>query len=211
MLRGFWCFGLALFVGMSFAASGLAHFPGDLIAAQALQKLEGSLWHRIFEFGSLFGSATPLLILTLVTMALLLFQRQAVEGVLLLGSFLVTGLGTRVLKTFIGRPRPSEEELFIYSTATGPGFPSNHVVSGIVVLGLIYYLAPSFLPSKRSVLFFRILLVALIGLNSLSRIYLGAHWPSDVVGGVLLGALLITLVIGLHKWVRRQTKQTVIV
>lgn len=71
--------------------------------------------------------------------------------------------------------------------ALGPGFPSGHAQSTVTFWGLGAVLA------RRS--WFTALAVAVIALVAFSRVYLGVHVPFDVVGGLVLGALVVTLAV----------------
>jgi undecaprenyl-diphosphatase len=73
-------------------------------------------------------------------------------------------------------------------------FPSGHTVGSTVIYGLLAYLAWQYLPQPWNVIgaIFCVLLILLI---SLSRIYLGAHFPSDVVAGWVLGAIGLAVII----------------
>ena len=68
----------------------------------------------------------------------------------------------------------------------------------MILFGLVYYLAPIMVPWKRAVRLLRLSSFMLILLIGISRVYLGAHWPSDVLGGFLVGGIMLTLLIHLH-------------
>lgn len=87
-------------------------------------------------------------------------------------------LGEGALKTLVGRTRPEGAAM---------GFPSGHVTAAAAFAVMMIYLAMRARlgrPGRQVVL---LAAVALIGLVSFARIALGAHWPSDVLGGLALG------------------------
>ena len=95
------------------------------------------------------------------------------------------------LKLAIARPRPPDELVRVVEQADGYAFPSGHVMHYVVFLGaLAFFLWPETPPGARRWLLLTaaILLLLLVGL---SRIYLGAHWPSDVVGGYSFGGAVL--------------------
>lgn len=88
-----------------------------------------------------------------------------------------------LLKSIFLRPRPDILQL-VY--ASGYSFPSGHAMVGIAFYGFLIYLCSCFLKSPwHQVL--TVLLVALILLIGISRIYLGVHYASDIMGGFLAG------------------------
>jgi undecaprenyl-diphosphatase len=75
-------------------------------------------------------------------------------------------------------------------------FPSGHAFGTLIFYGLFAYLDYTYLSSPVNWLI-TILLASLISLIGISRIYLKTHYPSDVVGGWLLGAISLLLIIEL--------------
>ena len=114
----------------------------------------------------------------------------------------IGGLFTLVntpLKLAVSRPRPSADLVHILSREQDNGFPSGHAFFAIVILGLLAYFA--FINLKNRTLRMVVLagLIALILLIGTSRVYLGVHWPSDVIGGYLIGGVLLTALIWFHQ------------
>jgi undecaprenyl-diphosphatase len=101
-----------------------------------------------------------------------------------------------LIKVLVARPRPSVAPLI--TTASGFAFPSGHATQTVAVLGALAYLASGWTGhwSAKVALWAAAVVGALV--VGLSRVYLGVHWPSDVIGGWALGslwlaALLMTL------------------
>lgn len=100
-----------------------------------------------------------------------------------------------LVKVVVRRPRPSVDVLPHYS---GFSFPSGHATQAMVAWGLLAALASGAAaswPKKVAAWMSAFLLAFVVGVT---RVYLGAHWPTDVIGGWILGALwlsaLLTLV-----------------
>lgn len=120
------------------------------------------------------------------------------EAIMILVGGLITLVNT-ALKLAINRPRPSADLVHVLSPEQGSGFPSGHAFFVILILGLAAYFI--LINLKNRVLRMLVLtgLIALILLTGISRVYLGVHWPSDVVGGYLIGGAFLTALIWFHR------------
>ncbi len=105
-----------------------------------------------------------------------------------------------LLKLAVDRPRPGPDLVRAIGTAAESSFPSGHAFLAIVFWGFLAYLAYTHLkaPGLRPLALF--ISVAMILLVGASRVYLGAHWPSDVLGGYVAGSVCLVLLI----WVERR-------
>jgi undecaprenyl-diphosphatase len=105
-----------------------------------------------------------------------------------------------LVKDLIGRPRPAADLVNVVARLQDYSFPSGHVMYYLGFLGFIGFLVFSLLkPSLK-----RSLLLVIIGipivLIGVSRIYLGEHWASDVLGSYLLGSLTLVASIQFYRW-----------
>ncbi len=121
--------------------------------------------------------------LLFVAIGALFFMKKEIRKfgfLLLLGLFASTELVT-ALKVWFARPRPFLvlPHVHLFLPESGFSFPSGHTTNAFFVATLIFFTA------KRPFIFY-----ALAILVGISRIYLGLHFPSDVVGGVVLGMFL---------------------
>ena len=115
--------------------------------------------------------------------ALFIFERRA-GWLMLIGS--VSSLLDNIIKLIISRQRPPADLVHILSPATGFSYPSGHAVFFTWMSFMIAVsIAPRIRPSLRPVLW--IIAAVVIVLTCLARVWAGDHWPSDVLGGVLLG------------------------
>ena len=132
------------------------------------------------ELLSVLGSAVVMWPLRLVAVGLLVVRRRYVQ----LGAFVLAILTSELcigpLKALIDRPRPPDPLV----ATSGASFPSGHAIAAAVTAaGLVIAL----LPPGRARLRWEIQAGLITFVMAMSRVYLGAHWLSDVVAGSLMG------------------------
>jgi len=149
----------------------------------------GTFFFRLFTSlgngGILFISAAVLM---------LFFRRTRRAGVLALGGLLINLLAVNcTLKPLIGRPRPwvilDGFEPLLYSHS--PSFPSGHTSSA-------FAFAFAVLPAVE-IKWLKIASISAAILMGLSRLYVGVHYPSDVLGGAVIGAFCGLLAVWLYR------------
>ncbi|MEU7551888.1 phosphatase PAP2 family protein [Streptomyces sp. NPDC044571] len=102
----------------------------------------------------------------------------------------------QALKALVGRERPMWPDPI--ATAHFAAYPSGHAMTAAAVCGLLLWLLPRARPKRRAWAGAAWALAALSVLGvGFTRVYVGVHWPSDVVGGWLLGAALAASAISL--------------
>ena len=94
-----------------------------------------------------------------------------------------------IVKRLIKRPRPTNELVTVVRVINEPSFPSGHVMHYTNFFGLLIYLLATNWRSGRLRNALITICTALIICIGPSRVYLGAHWPSDVMAGYLYGGL----------------------
>lgn len=125
-----------------------------------------------------------------VSLIFLLFKMK--REALFVALTLISGVLGRFLKILIDRPRPTEDLVRIIDKAKYQSFPSGHVLLYVVFFGFLIVL----MNRLKNINFYIRVTVALISAFFIiavpfSRIYLGAHWFTDVLGSFLLGTLCL--------------------
>jgi undecaprenyl-diphosphatase len=116
--------------------------------------------------------------------------RRRREALLVGGTTVGALVLSPLLKNIIERARPGDAHLVLVNSWA---FPSGHSLTSTAVLGVLTVLASSHLthrPARAAVVALGVLLIVAVGV---SRIYLGVHWPTDVLAGWLIGALWLAL------------------
>lgn len=134
--------------------------------------------------------------ITVLCLLILIFHRtRRFPGLILSASPLFSTLLYKLIKEILQRPRP-EEALHLIQQG-GFSFPSGHAMTGLVFYGLvIYFLLRSIknISTRGILLAVGVVYIFLIGF---SRIYLGVHYPSDVLAGWCLGGVQLMLILRL--------------
>jgi len=196
--RPLWGFLLLLLLSalsLAVAASFVPYFAVDLWVTQRVQQFTHPGVRRLMIAVSWPGYGYHGFIVTVGAACVLLILRLKLEAVCLMASAGIASLVTNTLKLIIDRSRPAAELVEIYVSHRTKSFPSGHVVSYLALYGFLFYLIYVLMPRSRLRSFLMTILGALLSLVGLSRIYLGAHWPSDVIGGYCLGSCWLMLVI----------------
>ncbi|HLZ62128.1 MAG TPA: phosphatase PAP2 family protein [Ktedonosporobacter sp.] len=94
-----------------------------------------------------------------------------------------------LVKRLIKRPRPTKDLVTVACVINEPSFPSGHVMHYMNLFGMLTYFLATNWRSGRVRNFLIAACVSLITLIGPSRVYLGAHWPSDVMAGYASGGL----------------------
>jgi undecaprenyl-diphosphatase len=191
---------LAAFAVLALFARMHAYFGWDQAAAVAWQSAPLPGLYRLMRFVSLFGNGLIPFVITTLTLLAFLYRGKRSEALALLFSAGGGELVNRILKLFIGRPRPSPTLVQVFTHPGSESFPSGHVTFYVCYFGFLFFAAYALLPRgtmlRRAALALTILPVALVGL---SRVYLGAHWPSDVLGAYLFSGLWLALSLDLYR------------
>jgi membrane-associated phospholipid phosphatase len=213
--------GLHLTVGLllSLAAAALfAVIARGVVAEKGLTELDLKLkddlhahalaspaTRTVFELITEMGSFRTLSVLAVGVALVLLVRRQLLLALVWLIALAGGGLIDAWLKSLFLRERPSFEVSLVYEPTLS--FPSGHSMASIVSYGMLAYLLVLIVPHR----WLRIAVAGILSLLVLgigfSRIYLGAHWFSDVLGGFTAGAVWLAFCISGIEIIRRRRLQ----
>lgn len=166
----------------------------DLIAGDPLVRADTAINHLIQSVRTPFadsvmavitslGDATVTGALVVIVVAWLSFRRTYATAVAVAFTMGIAAVFVPAMKAVLHKPRPIQ----IYSGADAFSFPSGHTTLATVLYGVVAVLISKSLPRPAQIVIFTVA-GAIVGAVGLSRIYLSAHWPSDVLGGFLFGA-----------------------
>lgn len=140
---------------------------------------------KIMEVLSFLGSTPTYVVITIIIMFI-----ELKEGLFYGGHLLITQLINRVIKFIIKRPRPDKINWLVQES--NYSFPSGHAMSAMCGYGLLYIKFKNSNFKYKNILC--IISIAMVFLISISRIYLGVHYFSDVLAGMILALSYILFV-----------------
>jgi membrane-associated phospholipid phosphatase len=140
----------------------------------------------------------------IISLALWITRRR--RQALLLGA----GLAALVIlqsgvKEIVDRPRPDPSLVDVRAARTSPSYPAGHVMSGSFLYGFLIYLVLTLPWPRWAAIVSFVAAAGVVVLAGPVNVWLGAHWPSDVIGGYLLAAVLLLPLLALAIWERNRT------
>jgi membrane-associated phospholipid phosphatase len=177
---------------LAFAARGAGPLPGDLALSRLIQQPppNGLVGYLLARASDVVWLLSPLAVLVA-----LLVRQWLAAAFILLASFTGVLVGV-VIKALVARPRPTADLVRVYDSPESYSFPSTTAFFAATFFGMVGYLA--WQPRRRvGIVTLGILLLLSSGL---SRVYVGTHWATDVLGGWLLGGAWLLVLIALHRW-----------
>lgn len=191
---------LGAFALLAFAATSTPFFPIDLEITKALQSIRSPIFLAIMNAISWPGFFPQSAIIPAL-IALLLFRLDLRwEAVMTVVAAFLPPLVNLLVKDLIRRPRPPIDLVDVFRVLDSYSFPSGHVMFYIGYFGFLWFLVYTLLKPAPGRSLLLILLGSLIALVGVSRIYLGQHWASDVLGAALLGGVILIFILQFYRW-----------
>lgn len=196
---------LAFAILLSYLASEFTVLPFDRKSYHELQEEANPLFNILMQGVSYLGETVISMALIVITVAAFTLRRQWREAIFMLATT-SSLLLTFALKEVIHRARPfpvAENATGLIQKINQYSYPSGHVLFFVVFFGFFAYLAwTHFTGCVRMIVI--AICTALIVLIGPSRIFLGAHWASDVLGSYIIGTIwLFVLVLAYQEALER--------
>ncbi len=182
------------------ACAAVAAILGREVAEGETRRVDGAILESIHRHGAplldgvaafaTFMGGPGVVALALALLAYVFLRVARRDAAIMATGMVVAEVLDLVLKELFDRVRP---DLWLRAAVSGESFPSGHALASTVIYGLVAYTVARRWPGHTTLVgAIAALVVAAI---AWSRLYLGVHWPSDVVAGVAIGYLCLTATI----------------
>lgn len=198
-------FSLNVFFELSEDLMEQERFQFDQVIIQYVSNIRTDTLTEIIKFITFLGGTTILTLLLIGSLIWLIFKRRNYWGAIF---YIVAvaggGLLNLGLKHWFGRIRP-ENSLIVEQ---GFSYPSGHAMGSLIYYGFLGYLVVRSRRNRSLKVVLGITFISLILLIGFSRIYLGVHYPSDVLAGFSAGTVWLLLCIGGRESIQAYKKRT---
>ena len=146
--------------------------------------------------------SNPIPVIIIYALLVILLKRN--DEIIISANLLSTLSINQILKRIFRRPRPDHVRLIKQG---GFSYPSGHAMMSLCLYGILIYICVTKIKNKKLKILLVTLLTIIILLIGISRIYLGVHYPSDIIGGYLLTIpILITSTTLTNNYLRGKNK-----
>jgi len=191
---------------LSAITSGANTLAIDLETTDAVQRLDGQPWRAIAHLGNALGESTYAVTVAIILLVVAIVRRDPRDTAFLCMLLLLRGAATR-LKVVFDSPRPTPDMAEVLETFHGFGFPSGHAVTSATALGGLAFLLGRHVDTPFARWSIGALWLVGMVMTGYARIWVGAHWLTDVVGGSLYGVVFVLIAANVSAVVARWTRK----
>ena len=168
--------------------------PFDLNVISYIQNLENEWLTKFYKMITIIADTYQSVIITILLVTFLYFKKYYREALFLAITMTTCGLAMPLLKNIFSRERPNFYRLIEIS---GYSFPSGHTTSATTMYLTLAIILLSIMKKLNKYFVFSIAILGIVIIGS-SRIYLGVHYPTDVMAGICLGISIVSTVYCLY-------------
>ncbi len=154
-----------------------------------IYSLESFISTSIFFGATQIGEVWAMITLSLIVVTLLMLYKYKIEALFFALTMIMSGVTNPILKNIFDRERPTLLRLIDIS---GFSFPSGHAMGATAFFGSLMFVAHRILKGKSKAFVISASALFIILISS-SRVYLGVHYPTDIIAGIVGGVICILL------------------
>ncbi|AEV95447.1 phosphatase PAP2 family protein [Pediococcus claussenii] len=164
-------------------------YPFDKFITNLIQLDPSPLKLTFFKIITQIGNQIPFIIINFAILLILTVSKHFKYGIFLLFTTFGSSLINHLIKEWVKRPRPLPHLV----RATGYSFPSGHSVVAIALFGGLIIITNQIIKNKAIKFVLNFIWSLGLILLPISRVYLNVHYPSDIIGGMLLGFMILQI------------------
>ena len=178
---------------LAILASQQAYSYTDLRIAQWVRGLEFPGLHTVLSTVNVLTDAHMAIILWIMAGAFFVLRSRPLEAIAV---FAISGLwvGDALISVIVSRPAPPIEMQSVVGFSLGSTFPSGHITGAVAFYGLLTFLTLNNLSKGHLRVIVPALSLLITGLASVGRVYVSAHWPSDILGSYLFALIGVVVI-----------------
>lgn len=167
----------------------------DVIIQQFIMNLRFEPLNKICKIITDLGDTKAMIVWTIIVASIFFWKKRYIYSLGIILSIGVAEFMAFILKNVVERHRPPAFMALVAESS--PSFPSGHAIAAITFFGFLIYFFNKNITNKFSKNLLNFIFIIMIISSGLIRIYLGAHWPSDVMASYILGGVWLWIVINL--------------
>lgn len=144
---------------------------------------------NIYKVITFFGSTIFMVGLCVLLLVLFIILKKNIYGYIISGTLIFSTIMNNVIKVIIRRERP----IYMLVKETTFSFPSGHTMASVSMYGILIYLINKSNTNKKLKIILSIILGMIPLMVATSRIYLGAHYFSDILGAIMLATIVLLI------------------
>lgn len=144
---------------------------------------------NIYKVITFFGSTIFMVGLCVLLLVLFIILKKNIYGYIISGTLIFSTIMNNVIKVIIRRERP----IYMIVKETTFSFPSGHTMASVSMYGILIYLINKSNMNKKLKIILSIILGMIPFMVATSRIYLGAHYFSDILGAIMLATIVLLI------------------
>lgn len=144
---------------------------------------------NIYKVITFFGSTIFMVGLCVLLLVLFIILKKNIYGYIISGTLIFSTIMNNVIKVIIRRERP----IYMLVKETTFSFPSGHTMASVSMYGILIYLINKSNTNKKLKIILSIILGMIPFMVATSRIYLGAHYFSDILGAIMLATIVLLI------------------
>lgn len=198
----------ACFLFLFLALSYMVNFHIALLSSfdqsiTAIIRTDYPNWNAYQLFMTKFGNPLTVILVFLLISFLLWWKKKRPELIWFVINFVaVAGIINPLVKQLVMRERPTLLHLVVEHSFS---FPSGHAATSMILYGTLLFILPGIMQKNNFRPLIQLLLAFIIVSVGISRVYLGVHFPSDILGGYLLSLSWLFLTYPFYKTLRQKT------